>query len=74
VKRVSGGLLVQEKDYARPKDLKVVTKRAPTPEEMASLEFCVAGGEAREIERHRPGARRSNGGSGPPARCRASIP
>jgi phosphoribosylaminoimidazolecarboxamide formyltransferase/IMP cyclohydrolase len=40
VKRVSGGLLVQEKDYAAPKELKVVTKRAPTPEEMASLEFA----------------------------------
>jgi phosphoribosylaminoimidazolecarboxamide formyltransferase/IMP cyclohydrolase len=39
VKRVSGGLLVQEKDYARPKEYKVVTKRAPTPEEMVSLEF-----------------------------------
>jgi phosphoribosylaminoimidazolecarboxamide formyltransferase/IMP cyclohydrolase len=39
VKRVSGGLLVQEKDYAAPQELKVVTKRAPTPEEMVSLEF-----------------------------------
>jgi phosphoribosylaminoimidazolecarboxamide formyltransferase/IMP cyclohydrolase len=40
MKRVSGGLLVQEKDYARPSDLKVVTKRAPTPEEMVSLQFA----------------------------------
>jgi phosphoribosylaminoimidazolecarboxamide formyltransferase/IMP cyclohydrolase len=40
VKRVSGGLLVQEKDYARPTDFKVVTKRAPTPEEMVSLQFA----------------------------------
>lgn len=39
VKRVSGGLLVQEKDYGRATDLKVVTKRAPTAEEMAALEF-----------------------------------
>ena len=39
VKRISGGLLVQEKDYARPQEYKVVTKRAPTPEEMVSLEF-----------------------------------
>lgn len=40
VKRVSGGLLVQEKDYARPSEFKVVTKRAPTPDEMVSLEFA----------------------------------
>ncbi len=40
VKRVSGGLLVQEKDYARPTELKVVSKRAPTPEEMVSIEFA----------------------------------
>jgi phosphoribosylaminoimidazolecarboxamide formyltransferase / IMP cyclohydrolase len=40
LKRVSGGLLVQEKDYALPKDLKVVTKRSPTPEEMTSLKFA----------------------------------
>jgi phosphoribosylaminoimidazolecarboxamide formyltransferase/IMP cyclohydrolase len=40
VKRVSGGLLVQEKDYARPSELKVATKRAPTPEEMVSLQFA----------------------------------
>jgi phosphoribosylaminoimidazolecarboxamide formyltransferase/IMP cyclohydrolase len=39
LKRVSGGLLVQEKDYARPKEYKVVSKRAPTPEEMVSLQF-----------------------------------
>jgi phosphoribosylaminoimidazolecarboxamide formyltransferase/IMP cyclohydrolase len=40
VKRVSGGLLVQEKDYAQSTNLKVVTKKAPSPEEMASLEFA----------------------------------
>ncbi len=39
VKRVSGGLLVQEKDIARPLEYKVVSKRQPTPEEMASLQF-----------------------------------
>lgn len=38
-KRVSGGLLVQEKDRARPAEFKVVSKRAPTPEEMVSLQF-----------------------------------
>lgn len=40
VKRVSGGLLVQEKDYAQNTDVKVVTKKSPSPEEMASLEFA----------------------------------
>ncbi len=40
VKRVSGGLLVQEKDYGRSTDLKGVTKKSPSPEEMASLEFA----------------------------------
>jgi phosphoribosylaminoimidazolecarboxamide formyltransferase/IMP cyclohydrolase len=39
VRRVSGGLLVQEKDYAIYTETKVVTKRAPTAEELASLEF-----------------------------------
>ncbi len=39
LRRVAGGLLVQEKDYAQYTETKVVTKRAPTPEEMASLEF-----------------------------------
>ncbi len=38
-KRISGGLLVQEKDFSRPKEFKVASKRAPTPEEMVSLEF-----------------------------------
>lgn len=40
VKRVSGGLLVQQKDYAQHTETRVMTKRAPTPEEMASLEFA----------------------------------
>jgi len=40
VKRVSGGLLVQEKDYAQHTDTKVVTKRAPTAEELSALEFA----------------------------------
>ena len=39
VRRISGGLLVQEKDLTVYTELKVVTKRAPTAEEMASLEF-----------------------------------
>jgi phosphoribosylaminoimidazolecarboxamide formyltransferase/IMP cyclohydrolase len=40
VKRVSGGVLVQQKDYAQNTEIKVVTKRAPSPEETASLEFA----------------------------------
>lgn len=40
LKRVSGGLLVQEKDYGRATDFKTMTKRAPTAEEMVSLEFA----------------------------------
>jgi phosphoribosylaminoimidazolecarboxamide formyltransferase/IMP cyclohydrolase len=39
VRRISGGLLVQEKDYSAYIETKVVTKRAPTPEEKASLDF-----------------------------------
>ncbi|RUU32050.1 MULTISPECIES: bifunctional phosphoribosylaminoimidazolecarboxamide formyltransferase/IMP cyclohydrolase [unclassified Mesorhizobium] len=42
VKSVSGGLLVQGRDNAvvDDLDLKVVTKRAPTPAEMADLKFA----------------------------------
>ena len=40
VKRVSGGLLVQEKDYAQSTEFKVVTKKAPSAEEKASLDFA----------------------------------
>ena len=41
-KRVHGGLLVQHKDLSLfdPAEVKVVTKRAPTKEETASLEFA----------------------------------
>ncbi|MBU1235992.1 MAG: bifunctional phosphoribosylaminoimidazolecarboxamide formyltransferase/IMP cyclohydrolase [Gammaproteobacteria bacterium] len=41
-KRVGGGLLVQTADVARidESDLKVVTKRAPTPQEMTDLLFA----------------------------------
>jgi phosphoribosylaminoimidazolecarboxamide formyltransferase/IMP cyclohydrolase len=42
LRRVHGGLLVQDWDTADMslKDAKVVTKRAPTPEEMRALEFA----------------------------------
>jgi phosphoribosylaminoimidazolecarboxamide formyltransferase/IMP cyclohydrolase len=37
---VNGGLLVQDADLALYKELKVVTKRQPTPQEMADLLFA----------------------------------
>jgi phosphoribosylaminoimidazolecarboxamide formyltransferase/IMP cyclohydrolase len=42
VKQVSGGLLMQDADTAmvQPADLRIVTSRPPTPEEMASLFFA----------------------------------
>lgn len=42
VRQVSGGFLVQDKDTGRvdPADLKVVTKRAPSDQEMADLLFA----------------------------------
>ncbi len=41
-KRVNGGLLVQDRDQGRvtANDLKVVTKRQPTEDEMRDLQFC----------------------------------
>lgn len=41
-KRVTGGLLVQDRDlgYVTEEDLKVVTKRAPSEKEMADLQFA----------------------------------
>jgi phosphoribosylaminoimidazolecarboxamide formyltransferase/IMP cyclohydrolase len=40
MKRVAGGLLVQDADILLHGDLKVVTKRAPTPKEMEDLLFA----------------------------------
>jgi phosphoribosylaminoimidazolecarboxamide formyltransferase/IMP cyclohydrolase len=42
IKRVTGGLLLQDRDVGqvRKEDLKVVTKRAPTPEELDTLLFA----------------------------------
>ncbi|HWP48794.1 MAG TPA: bifunctional phosphoribosylaminoimidazolecarboxamide formyltransferase/IMP cyclohydrolase [Candidatus Limnocylindrales bacterium] len=42
VKKVSGGVLIQEKDVLdlNPQELKVVTKRQPTPQEMKGLRFA----------------------------------
>ena len=42
IKRVNGGLLVQDRDQGKvaADDLKVVTKRQPTEDEMRDLQFC----------------------------------
>jgi phosphoribosylaminoimidazolecarboxamide formyltransferase / IMP cyclohydrolase len=42
LRRISGGVLVQERDTGRvaPSDLRVVTKREPTPEELRGLMFA----------------------------------
>jgi phosphoribosylaminoimidazolecarboxamide formyltransferase/IMP cyclohydrolase len=39
IRRISGGFLVQEQDAPRPVDMKVVSRRAPSPEELMSLAF-----------------------------------
>ncbi len=40
-RQIGGGFLVQDKDvhYLRPEDIRTVTKRAPTPEEIEALMF-----------------------------------
>jgi len=42
MKRISGGILVQDRDqyYLKPSDLKVVTRRAPSEDELAELQFA----------------------------------
>jgi phosphoribosylaminoimidazolecarboxamide formyltransferase/IMP cyclohydrolase len=40
IRRISGGFLAQEQDMPRPVDTKVVTRRAPSPEEQLSLAFA----------------------------------
>ncbi|KKW47881.1 hypothetical protein A3C21_03450 [Candidatus Kaiserbacteria bacterium RIFCSPHIGHO2_02_FULL_59_21] len=40
MRSISGGILVQERDNAVLEELKVVSKRAPTDEEMADLKFA----------------------------------
>jgi phosphoribosylaminoimidazolecarboxamide formyltransferase / IMP cyclohydrolase len=39
-KTIAGGLLIQSRDNGVPGDLKVVTKRAPTPQELADCRFA----------------------------------
>jgi phosphoribosylaminoimidazolecarboxamide formyltransferase/IMP cyclohydrolase len=40
IRRISGGFLVQEQDSPRPLEMKVVSRRAPSPEEQMSLAFA----------------------------------
>ena len=40
VRQVAGGWLVQDDDIGRPSDLKVVTKRAPTEDQLADMAFA----------------------------------
>ena len=40
VRQVRGGLLVQDKDVGQPQGFQVVTKRAPTDQEMADLQLA----------------------------------
>jgi phosphoribosylaminoimidazolecarboxamide formyltransferase/IMP cyclohydrolase len=40
IRRISGGFLVQEQDAPRPLEMKVVSRRAPSPEEQMSLAFA----------------------------------
>lgn len=40
IKKISGGLLLQDADDGVPAELKVVTKRRPTPIEMRELQFA----------------------------------
>jgi AICAR transformylase/IMP cyclohydrolase PurH len=51
---VAGGFLPDARQRSpHAKDLKVVTKRAPTPKELADLLFAFKRLQAREVERHR---------------------
>jgi phosphoribosylaminoimidazolecarboxamide formyltransferase/IMP cyclohydrolase len=40
IRRISGGFLVQEQDAPRPLEMKVVSRRSPSPEEQLSLAFA----------------------------------
>ena len=66
LKRISGGVLVQERDARAltDADLKVASKRQPTPEEMDGDAFCMEGGQARQVECHCFCARRPHRGRG----------
>ena len=70
LKRISGGVLVQEPDTRSlsESELKVVTKRQPTREEIDSTAIRVEGRQAREVECHRLRCRWAHAGRGSRAR------
>ncbi len=78
VKSVAGGLLVQSRDNAVVDDmqLKVVTKRAPSEQELVDLRFAFRVRQARQVEQHHrlrqePHHRRHRRRTNEPRRCRA---
>ena len=54
LKNVSGGMLVQDSDLRtlEESDLKVVTKRQPTPEEKRALALCLESLQTRKVKCH----------------------
>ena len=77
LKRVRGGVLVQDRDTGSEDrlDMQVVTERKPTEAEWGELQFAMAGVQARALERDRagqgPGHRRGGRGPDEPRRLRA---
>ena len=63
LKRISGGMLVQEPDRLElsENDLKIVTERAPTATEIRALMFALDSLQAREVECDRVRAQGANG-------------
>ena len=60
-KRVSGGLVVQDRDATAAGEVssgRTATRRAPTPEELRLLDFAVVRLQARQVQRHRARPRR----------------
>ncbi len=66
VKQISGGLLLQDADDedVAAGGLKVVTVRQPTTGGDGGASFCLASGQARQVERHRVCPRWPDDGSG----------
>ena len=61
---VAGGFLVQSRDRSliKPADLKIVTKRQPTPTEIQDMLFRLHRGQTRQVQRHRLCQGRPDGG------------
>jgi len=65
VKKVSGGLLVQDRDHNLfgETELKIGTDRIPTEKEMEDMKFCHEGGQTYQVQRHRAGQGWKNSGN-----------